>query len=147
MEDVAKFLFVGAAAVALFAFLSVATWVEARAAERRDRERMALLRKLAELPPEQASVMREILREEDVRMERLARRKARQARRDGVGGGAIVMAVGVGLALFLFSIQPDEQIWTLGIMILLIGIVIAAFAYFGRPDGVEGHDRDTAAAG
>ena len=128
MEDVAKFLFVGAAAVALFAFLSVATWVEARAAERRDRERMALLRKLAELPPEQASVMREILREEDVRMERLARRKARQARRDGVGGGAIVMAVGVGLALFLFSIQPDEEIWTLGIMILLIGIVIAAFA-------------------
>lgn len=147
MEDVAKFLFVGAAAVALFAFLSVATWVEARAAERRDRERMALLRKLAELPPEQASVMREILREEDVRMERLARRKSRQARRDGVGGGAVVMAVGVGLALFLFSIQPDEQIWTLGIMILLIGIVIAASAHFGNPDGVQRGDRDTAAAG
>lgn len=147
MEDVAKFLFVGAAAVALFAFLSVATWVEARAAERRDRERMALLRKLAELPPEQASVMREILREEDGRVERLARRKARQARRDGVGGGAVVMAVGVGLGLFLFSIQPDEQIWTLGIMILLIGIVIAAFAHFGNPDGVQEGDRDTAAAG
>jgi hypothetical protein len=138
MEDVAKFLFVGASAVALFTFLTVSHWISARIAERRDRERLALLRKVAEQPPETAALMRDLLREEDARMRQRARAKARQTRRDGLEGGSVVLAVGVGLAVFLYAIAPDERIWTLGIMIVLIGMVIAGFAYFASPDEANG---------
>jgi len=135
MEEVAKFLFVGAAAVALFTFLTVSTWVGTRAAERRDRERLALLRKVAEQPPETVAVLRELLHEEDARLEQLARQKARDARREGLQGGTVIVAVGVGLSTFLYRIVPNKPVWTLGLMLILAGIVIVAFAWFARPEG------------
>ena len=87
MEEAAKFLFIRTAAVALFTFLTVSHWISTRAAERRDRERMALLRKVAEQPVEMAALMRELLREEDWRdrMRILILLPARRDRGDQAG--------------------------------------------------------------
>jgi hypothetical protein len=142
MEEVAKFLFVAVAAVALFTFLTVSHWISTQAAERRDRERMALLRKVAEQSPETAAIMRELLREEDLRLRERARQKAHRARRDGLEGGSVVLAVGAGIGVFLYAIQPDERIWTLSILIILVGMVILGFAFFASPDRLD-RDRDT----
>ena len=134
MEDLGKFLFLGAGAVSLFTFLTVTHWITTRAAERRDRERMALLRKLADQPPATAQVMRELLNEEDVRIQQQDLHKARAARHEGLQAGAILVAVGMGLSVFLRSMVPDKPVWTIGIMIMLIGVVVALFAYFSRDD-------------
>jgi hypothetical protein len=54
------------------------------------------------------------------------------------------MAVGIGLGVFLYTVVPDERVWTLGIMLTLIGVVIAGFAYFAKPEDRNG-DRQTGA--
>lgn len=134
MEEAAKFLFIGTAAVAFFTFLTVSHWISTRAAERRDRERMALLRKVAEQSAEKAALMRELLREEDLRVQGRERQRILRARRDGLQGGAILLAIGVGLAVFLAAVAPDEPVWTLSIMIILIGVIACAFSYFAPRD-------------
>jgi hypothetical protein len=134
MEEVAKFLSVGAAAVALFTFLTVSHWISTRAAERRDRDRLALLRRVAEQPQPAAELMRELLREEDARIREREHGRARQARRDGLQAGAVLLAIGIGLSVFLYAVAPDEGVWTLGIMIVLMGGVLSTFAYFARPE-------------
>lgn len=133
MEEAATFLFIGAAVVALFTFLTASHWISTRSAERMYRERLALLRKVVEQPAPTAELMRELLREEEARAQTQARQKARQARHDGLQGGVTVLAIGVGLSTFLYAIAPGEPVWTIGIMIVLIGAVTTVFAYFHTP--------------
>src|SRR5262245_2594642 len=98
MGNVALFLFIAAATCAVFAFLSVAYWVTARSDERKARDRYALLRKIAEQPAESAQLVIALVREEDARLEQRARNRARQARRDSMQSGAILIAIGLGLS-------------------------------------------------
>jgi hypothetical protein len=133
MEEAAKFAFVGMAAVSFFAFLTISHWISTVAGERRDRDRLALLKKAAEQPPETAERLRLLLQEEDARTEARLRRRAIGERREGIQGGLVVLAVGVGLGIFLRSVVPDRPVWTLGIMLVLIGLVITSVAMFGSP--------------
>lgn len=134
MDDVAKYVFIAAAAVALFTFLTVSHWITTRSHERRERERTALLRRVAEQPPATAELMRELLREEEARLQAQTRRRIRQARHDGLQGGVTVLAIGVGVSIFLYAVAPAERVWTVGILIVLIGIVSVLFAYFSPVD-------------
>lgn len=134
MEEIGKFLFVAAAVVALFTFLTASHWVTTRADERRARERYAVLRKVAEQPTEAAQQVLGVLREEDARAEEHRRRKASRARRDSLQGGAILVATGVGLGIFLYAVAPTKAVWTLGIMLVLMGIVVTAFAFFSKEE-------------
>jgi F0F1-type ATP synthase assembly protein I len=133
MEEAAKFAFIGTAAVAFFGFLTISHWISTVAAERRDRDRLALLKKTAEQPAEIADRLRELLREEDIRAQRRKRRGAVRARRDSLQGGFVVIAVGIGLGIFFRALVPDKPIWTLGIMMVLVGMVIAGFAASEAP--------------
>jgi Flp pilus assembly protein TadB len=133
MANVALFLFIAAATVAVFAFLSVAYWVTARADERKVRDRYALLRKIAEQPVESAQLVIALVREEDARLERRARNRARQARRDGMQSGAILIAIGAGLSLMLYAIASGSHVWTVGLIPGLVGVVLFAFAFSSRP--------------
>jgi hypothetical protein len=45
----------------------------------------------------------------------------------------VVVAVGVGLSIFLKAIVGEKPVWTLGIRIVLIGVVIAGSALFEPP--------------
>lgn len=141
MEEFAKFTFIGLAVVSFFAFVTISHWISTVAAERRDRERLGVLKKVAEQPPEIGDRLRELLREEDARVERRSKRRARRARREGLQGGVVVLAVGIGISVFLRALVPNRPVWTLGIMIMLVGAVIASFALFEAPLH-DAHDAD-----
>jgi hypothetical protein len=135
-------IFLATGSVTLFAFLTVSHWVIARSAERRTQGRYALLRQVAERPTESARLVIDLLREEDVRLEAKARQKTLKARQDGILGGWILIAIGVGMAIMLASIADDQpRIWTIGLMPMLIGVVMIVHeCVSGR-----GRDRETPA--
>jgi hypothetical protein len=114
------FLFLAAAVVSVFAFLSIAVWVSTPAHERQVRERMELLKTVAEQPGENAARVLELLREEDQRRED---RRREEERRGYVLGGMITAAVGVGLGTLLATTRAGGE-WSLGLMLLLVGAVL-----------------------
>lgn len=130
LENMAMFWFVGSAVVALFAFLSVASWASIRAEERKTLERYALLRKLAEQPAESARLILEQLREEEQRT--LEKRKVRESgqRLERIQAGVILVAVGIGLVVMLETLADEPGLWTVGLIPGLIGVVVALFALF-----------------
>lgn len=124
--NAAMFLFLGAAVVAVFAFLSSVAWVTAPAKERLARDRFGLLKTLAEQPGENATRVLEMLREED---DRRVERSEREERRGLILGGLIVMAVGLGLSGML-AVLGDRGQWSVGLIPLLIGCVLFGAGLF-----------------
>jgi hypothetical protein len=118
--NAALFLFLAAAVIAVFAFSSIVAWVSAPARERQARDRLALLKTLAEHPGEHARQVLDFLREED---QARARRKEREEQRGWIVGGLIVIAVGVGLGVMLV-ILGDRGDWTVALIPFLIGCVL-----------------------
>lgn len=129
-----SYLFVAAFVIALFGFLSTAHWVTTRAQERKARERYTLLRKIAEQPVESAQLVLALLREDDAKEEAARERAAKRSRTDSMQGGWILIAAGAGLSIFLSAVAPDKAVWTVGIMLGLIGIVMLVFAIFSKPE-------------
>jgi hypothetical protein len=142
MRHTAVFFFLAAASIGLFGFLIAHHWIDARAAERRVRDRLALLKKIADQPAESARLVIDLLREEDAREEQRARRRRQKARRDDMQGGALVVAAGVGVSIMLAAIAP-RGIWTVGLIPALVGVVLFTFAYFSK----SLDSRDSAVAG
>lgn len=118
--NAAMFLFLAAAVVAVFAFLSIAVWVNGPTYERIARDRLALLRSVAENQNENARQVLEMLRRED---EMRAAKKARQERQGWILGGLIVMAVGVGLGIMMIALAGGKA-WSIAAIPLLIGCVL-----------------------
>jgi hypothetical protein len=144
--DTALFLFLATGSLALFIFLSASHWVSTRAGERKARERYALLKKIAEQPTEAGQLVLEMLMNDEARQERKARRRELQARRDMMQSGAILVAVGVGLAIMLAALAPASGVWTTGVIPALIGVVVFAFA-LGRPSPEPAPGESGAGAG
>lgn len=128
------FVFVVTGTITLFVFLALSHWVRARTAERQARDRYALLRKIAEQPGESAERVIELLREESVHDELRRRRRAAHRRRDDMQGGALMIASGIGLSIALRAIVSDKAVWTIGVMLVLMGLVMLGFSYFRKPD-------------
>ena len=118
--NAALFLFLAAAVIAVFAFSSIVVWVSTPARERQARDRLALLKTLAEHPGEHARQVLDFLREED---EAPARKKEREEQKGWIAGGLIVIAVGVGLGVMLV-ILGDRGDWTVALIPFLIGCVL-----------------------
>jgi hypothetical protein len=131
-DDVAQFLFIGAAVVAVFAFLSVASWAGIRAGERKALERYALLRKLAELPTESARLILEDLRNDEERKRQARAAKQAESWVERLQGGFVVGAVGIGLMVMLQSLEPGQGLWSVGLIPTLVGLVMIVFALFTR---------------
>src|SRR5262245_239731 len=93
-----EFLFLAAGAVGLFAFLSAAAWSGTQASYRKERDRYALLRSLAEQPGENAARVLDMLREQDAQK---ARRKSEEERRGFLIGGLCCLASGAGLSIMM----------------------------------------------
>ena len=127
--NVAMFLFLGAAVVAVFAFCSIVVWVSVPLRERQARERLALLKALAENPGENALRVLEFLREEDARR---AANRAHQDRRGWIAGGLIMMAVGAGLGGMLLEIG-DRGDWAVGLIPFMIGCVLVTVGALIKP--------------
>jgi hypothetical protein len=131
-----------ASAVAVFTWFSVSHWINARTAERKDRERSALLRHLAGQPAESARLVLEKVREDDEQARKDAAAQARfwiesqhrgmQQSTPGARGGLVIVAFGVGLGIFLNTMAPDKGAWTISAIPVLVGAVVTAFGVFGR---------------
>lgn len=130
--NTASFLFLAAGAVSLFAFLSVAVWVGAQAHERKARDRFALLKTLAENPGEHSQRVMDLLRQQE---ETAALRKEREERRGYLVGGLACIAVGVALSVMVASIDGKPGVWTVGLIPLLVGVVLAGVGYSMKPRG------------
>jgi ABC-type multidrug transport system fused ATPase/permease subunit len=148
-DDVATriivFAWLTAVPVAVFAWFSVSHWINARTAERKDRERNALLRHLAGQPAEGARLVLEKMREDEEQARKDAAAQADACRqlkeqndRDvaarALPFGVIVVAASIGLSIFLYSVTDDDDkgVWTLGLIPLLVGLVITGGALYRR---------------
>ena len=117
------FMFLSAAAVAMFAFISIATWVGSQSSQQQARDRFALLKTLAEQPGENARLVLDMLRQQE---ERKARRKEEEERRGFLIGGLVCMATGVAL-IAMFASLGSMKAWPVGLIPFLIGVVLTPF--------------------
>jgi hypothetical protein len=120
----AVFLFLSVGAVALFSFVAVASWSDARRKEREAYYRSETLKKIAET--QGGGSVLELVREEQ--------KQAAIRRREGLKlGGLVNIAVGAGVMLFLASLIRNEPVYLVGVIPLLIGAVLLTYALFLAP--------------
>jgi hypothetical protein len=120
----ALFFFLSVGAVALFAFVAVASWSDSRRREREAYYKSDTLKKVAEA--QGAPAVLELLREEQ--------KQAAIKRREGLKlGGLINLAVGLGLMIFLAALIPKDPVYLVGVIPLLIGAVLLGYGLFLYP--------------
>lgn len=112
--------------IALFSFLAVASWSDARRREREAYYTADALKKIAESSSEGAKSAVEYLQEQN----RVASRK----RIEGMKlGGLITTAVGIGLMVFLHGVEHDEPVYFVGLIPLLIGLALLVYGFALAP--------------
>ena len=112
--------------IALFSFLAVASWSDARRREREAYYRADALKKIAESSSEGAKSAVEYLQEEN----RISLRK----RVEGMKlGGLITGAVGIGLIVMLRGLEHEEPAYLVGVIPLLVGAALMAYAFVFAP--------------
>jgi hypothetical protein len=112
--------------IALFSFLGVASWSEARRKEREAYYTAETLKKIAESSGEGTKSAVEYLQEQN--------RNARQRRIEGIKlGGLITAAVGIGLMVFLRGVEHEEPVYLVGLIPLLIGFALIIYAFALAP--------------
>lgn len=123
MQAFSLFMFLSVGAVALFSFIAVASWADARRKEREAYYRSETLKKIAESQGGGGAAALEFLREED----RLAAERAREGQKLG---GLITAAVGIGLMVFLAAVtnKGEHGASLVGLIPFLIGIALLAHA-------------------
>jgi hypothetical protein len=110
--------------IALFSFLTVASWSEARRKEREAYYTAETLKKIAESSGEGARSALELLREKQ--------RYAQIRRFEGLKlGGLITAAVGIGVMLLLHGIvdREDGPVYLAGVIPLLIGAALLVYVF------------------
>jgi Flp pilus assembly protein TadB len=132
----ALFLFLAAAVVAVFAFCSIVVWITTPSRERQVRDRLALLKTLAEQPGENAVQILAMLRAED--QQRIERRD-REQRSGYILGGLILLAVGAGLGIMLAVLDNGGGSWSVALIPFLIGAVLLGAGLFQNPAARPSH--------
>jgi hypothetical protein len=114
--------------IALFSFLAVASWSEARRKEREAYYMSETLKKIAESSGEGAKSALELLREQE--------RVDGKRRLEGMRlGGLITSAVGIGVMALLYGLVHEQPVYLAGLIPLLIGVALLAYAFFLVPQG------------
>ena len=115
--------------IALFSFLGVASWSDARRKEREAYYRNETLKKIAESSGEGAKGALELIREQE--------KSAARRRLEGMKlGGLITAGVGLGMMVFLHSVahDPDDRgAYLVGLIPLLIGAALLIYPFFLAP--------------
>jgi Flp pilus assembly protein TadB len=111
--------------IAVFAFVSVAVWTDNRRKEREAFYRSELLRKLAEVTPEQAQQLREGMREDEANQQRRLREGLKLA-------GVIVTLVGLGIGAML-AVLGSGHAWAAGLVPFAVGVALLVYAFLLAP--------------
>jgi hypothetical protein len=117
--------------IALFSFLSVAAWSEARRKEREAYYTSETLKKIAESSGEGAKAAIELLRDQN--------KNITKRRLEGMKlGGLITAVVGIGVMVLLHGIANDEgPVYLAGLIPLLIGLALLTYTFLLAPKEVE----------
>ncbi len=116
--------------IALFSFLSVAVWSDARRKERETYYKSETLKKIAESSGEGAKAAIELMREQE--------KSAVKRRREGMKlGGLITAVVGIGVMVLLHGLERDEPVYLAGLIPLLIGSALLAYTFLLAPKEAE----------
>jgi hypothetical protein len=116
--------------IALFSFLSVAAWSDARRKEREEYYRNETLKKIAESSGEGAKAAIDLLHEQN--------RTVTKHRLEGMKlGGLITTVVGIGVMVLLHGLVNDEPVYLSGLIPLLIGLALLAYTFLLAPKEVE----------
>jgi hypothetical protein len=116
--------------IALFSFLAVAAWSDARRRERETYYKSETLKKIAESSGEGAKAAVELIREQEKNVVR--------RRREGMQlGGLITAAVGIGVMALLRGLVRDEPVYLAGLIPLLIGLAMLTYTFLLAPKEVE----------
>jgi hypothetical protein len=116
--------------IALFSFLAVAAWSDARRRERETYYKSETLKKIAESSGEGAKAAVELIREQEKYVVR--------RRREGMKlGGLITAVVGVGVMALLRGLVTDAPVYLAGLIPLLIGLAMLAYTFLLAPKEAE----------
>lgn len=117
--------------IALFSFLGVAAWSDARRKEREAYYQGETLKKIAESSGEGAKAAMEMLHERE--------RNELRRRREGLRlGGLVTAAVGIGVMVLLKAIVHDEPgVYLVGLIPLLVGAALLTYSYVLAPKDSE----------
>ena len=124
--DVALFLFLAIGAIALFTFLSVATYTGTRQAEREAYYKAEMMKKIAETSGEHNPAL-EYLREQE-------RIKATKRLGGYKLAGLINTGIGLGLMIFLKALISGTPVYLCGMIELFIGLALLAYAFWFAPE-------------
>ena len=112
--------------IALFTFLAIATWSDARRKEREAYYRSETLKKIAESSGEAAKSTLELMREQE--------NNFLKRRLEGLKiGGLVTTAVGIGVMVLLRGLVNDEPVYLTGLIPLLIGVALLAYPFLLAP--------------
>ena len=116
--------------IALFSFLSVAAWSDARRKEREEYYRSETLKKIAESSGEGAKAAIELMREQN--------KNITKRRLEGMKlGGLITAVVGIGVMALLRGLVSDEPVYLAGLIPLLVGLAVLTYTFLLAPIQVE----------
>lgn len=122
---VAVFFFLAIGSIALFTFLSVATWAGTRQQEREAYYKADMMKKIAEVGGERSQALEYLREQERIRMTKQ------------VGGfrlgGLICIAVGIGLMALLYALVPVHGVCLSGLIPLLVGVALLVYGYWMMP--------------
>jgi hypothetical protein len=112
--------------IALFSFLAVSVWSDARRKEREAYYRSEALKKIAECSGEGAKAAIELLREEQ--------KPTMKRSLEGIKlGGLVTSAVGIGVMVLLYGIEHNEPVYLAGLIPLLVGVAMLTYAFILAP--------------
>ncbi|HUI57987.1 MAG TPA: DUF6249 domain-containing protein [Bryobacteraceae bacterium] len=122
------FLFLSVAVFALFSFVAIAAWADARRKEREAYYKSETIKKIAEATGPGANAALELMREE-------ARNAARRHRAEIGLGGLVTSGVGLALMVFLAVIGTHGQppVFMVGLIPLAVGVTLLVYAYWIAP--------------
>jgi hypothetical protein len=121
--EVMIFVFLAVAAVALYSYLSINSYVNGRRKEREAYYKNETVRRLTESAGAGADAAIALLREED----HLQMRRRLEATKLG---GLITTAVGIGLMIFLGIANYEHLVGVaIGIVPLMVGLALLLYAY------------------
>jgi len=116
--------------IALFSFLAVASWSDARRKEREMYYKNETLKKIAESSGEGAKAAIELMREQE--------KNAVKRRLEGMKlGGLITAVVGIGVMVLLHGLEHDEPVYLAGLIPLLIGLALLIYPFLLAPKEKE----------
>lgn len=120
------FLFLSVSTVAVFSFIGVAVWSDARRREREAYYRHEVLKKVAESQGAGAASALDIIREQNSIAERRRREGSKLS-------GLVTAALGIALLIFLRALVPDRPVYLCGLIPLLIGVALLAYSFVLAP--------------